>query len=201
VVQPGESLGSIAQRYGTSTSALAAANGISDPNMVLAGTRLRISGRLAASSSGMTQGPLNPITAATHGWGAHPGKGEVSALISRYASRHGVDPSLVRAIGWQESGFWQGARSSTGAVGVMQLMPGTASWAGPALLGRQIDPHDVHDNVETGAAYIAYLQRQTGSRRLTIASYYQGWGSVSSRGLYGETESYVSSVSSFIGRV
>ena len=121
--------------------------------------------------------------------------------MARSAARHGVDVALVRAAGWQASGWWQGARSSTGAIGVMQLMPGTASWLGPALLGRQINPYDVSDNIEGGVAYLAYLQRQTGSRRLAIASYYQGLGSVTSRGLLAETEAYVGSVASFIGNV
>ncbi len=207
VVQAGENLGSIAARYGTSASALAQVNNIANPNMVVVGTRLRISGAVSSttttttSSNGMSQGPLTPVTAARSGWGSQPSRSEVSSLMVTYANRHGVDPSLVRAIGWQESGWWQGARSSTGAIGVMQLMPGTASWLGPALLGRQLNPYNVRDNIEGGAAYLAYLQRQTGSRRLAIASYYQGLGSVSSRGLYGETESYVASVSSFIGRV
>ncbi len=205
VVEAGENLGSIAARYGTSASALAQANGIANPNMVVVGTRLWISGAVSSTvtttSNGMSQGALTPVTAASSGWGSQPSRSEVSSLMVAYANQHGVDPSLVRAIGWQESGWWQGARSSTGAIGVMQLMPGTASWLGPALLGRQLNPYNVRDNIEGGAAYLAYLQRQTGSRRLAIASYYQGLGSVSSRGLYGETESYVASVSSFIGRV
>jgi soluble lytic murein transglycosylase-like protein len=121
--------------------------------------------------------------------------------MATHAARRGVDLSLVRAVAWQESGWWQGARSSTGAIGVMQLMPGTVSWIGPALLGRPVNPYDASDNIEAGVAYLGYLQRQTGSRRLAIASYYQGLGSVTARGLLGETEAYVASVASFIGRV
>lgn len=197
-VQAGDSLGAIAARFGTSAQALARANGIANPNVVVVGTRLRVPGR---ASSGMSSGPLTPITAAGSGWGNHPSKASVASIMSGHAARHDVDVALVRAVGWQESGWWQGARSSTGAIGVMQLMPGTASWIGSALLGRTIDPYNVSDNIEAGTAYLAYLQRQTGSRRLAIASYYQGLGSVTSRGLLAETESYVGSVASFIGRV
>lgn len=199
-VQPGENLGAIAARYGTSAQALAQANGLSNPNVVVAGTRLRVPGRSTGSST-PSSGPLTPITAASNGWGNHPSRSTVASLMSSSAARHGVDVSLVRAVGWQESGWWQGARSSTGAIGVMQLMPTTAAWLGPALLGRQINAYSVSDNIDAGVAYLAYLQRQTGSRRLAIASYYQGLGSVTTRGLLGETESYVSSVSAFIGRV
>lgn len=197
-VQAGDNLGAIAARYGTSAQALAQANGLANPNVVVAGTRLRVPGR---SSSTPSSGPLTPITAASNGWGNHPSRSTVASLMSSSAARYGVDVSLVRAVGWQESGWWQGARSSTGAIGVMQLMPTTADWLGPALLGRQINPYSVSDNIDAGAAYLAYLQRQTGSQRLAIASYYQGLGSVTTRGLLGETEAYVSSVSAFIGRV
>lgn len=199
-VQPGENLTAIAARYGTTAKALAQANGIADPNVVIAGTRIRVPGGASAPASASRVSQI-PVTAASSGWSGHPAKSDVASLMAQHASRHGVDVSLVRAIGWQESGWWQGARSSTGAIGVMQLMPGTASWAGPALLGRPIDPTNVSDNIETGVAYLGYLERQTGSRQLAIASYYQGLGSVTSRGLYDDTKSYVAAVSSFIGRV
>lgn len=200
-VAAGESLGAIAARYGMSVSALARANGIADPNTVIAGTRLRVTGgAAAASSTSPPSGPLTPVTAATAGWGAHPGSAEVRDVIDAAAARHGVDPALVRAIAWQESGYWQGARSSTGAIGVMQLMPGTATWVGQALLGRTIDPTDVRDNVDAGTAYLAYLQRNAPSRDIAIAGYYQGLGSVTSRGLYDDTKAYVSSVNGHYGR-
>ena len=196
-VRSGDNLSSIAARFGTSAQALARANGIANSNVVMVGTRLRVPG----SSSTPSSGPLTPITAAGSGWGSQPSKSTVASLMATHAARSGVDISLVRALAWQESGWWQGARSSSGAIGVMQLMPGTVSWIGPALLGRSVNPYDASDNIEAGVAYLGYLQRQTGSRRLAIASYYQGLGSVATRGLLAETEAYVASVASFIGRV
>ncbi len=196
-VRPGDSLGAIATRFGTSTAALASANSLADPNMIVAGTRLRVPGASAAPS----QGPLTPVTAATNGWGNHPSRSTIAGLIASHAARYGVDPALIRAVAWQESGWWQGSRSSSGAIGVMQLMPATATWLGPSLVGRRLDPYNASDNIEGGAAYLGYLLRATGSRRLAIASYYQGMGSVSTRGLLPETEAYVTSVASFIGRV
>ncbi len=196
-VRSGDNLSSIAARFGTNAQTLAQTNGITNANAVMVGTRLRVPGSASTPSSG----PLTPITAAASGWGSHPSMSSVASLMDTHAARRGVDISLVRAVAWQESGWWQGARSSTGAIGVMQLMPGTASWIGPALLGRPVNPYDASDNIEAGVAYLGYLQRQTGSRRLAIASYYQGLGSVTTRGLLGETEAYVASVASFIGRV
>ncbi len=194
-VRPGENLSTIAARYGTTAQAIARANGISDPHRVIAGTRLRIPGGSPGAGGG------SAVTAATHGWSGQASRADVAALMARHAARHGVDVSLVRAIGWQESGWWQGARSASGAIGVMQLMPGTAAWAGSALLGRPIDPYDVSDNIEAGTAYLGYLERQTGSRELAIAAYYQGLASVRQRGYYDDTKSYIASVSSFTGRV
>ncbi len=184
-VAPGENLGAIAARYGTSAQALASANGIANPNMIVAGTRLQITG---GGTTTPAPGPSVPVTAATSGWGGQPGSTEVRSLLDQASARHGVDPALARAIAWQESGYWQGARSSVGAIGVMQLMPATAAWAGPALLGRDIDPTNVRDNVDAGTAYIAYLQRNTSSRDQAVASYYQGLGSVTSRGYYDDTK-------------
>jgi LysM repeat protein len=196
-VQPGDSLGAIAARFGTSTSALTSANGLANPNVIVTGTRLRVPGGSAAPS----QGPLTPVTAATSGWGSEPSRTTIAGLIATHSARYGVDPALVRAVAWQESGWWQGSRSSSGAIGVMQLMPATAGWLGPALVGRRVNPYDASDNIAAGTAYLGYLLRATGSRRLAIASYYQGMGSVSTRGLLPETEAYVASVASFIGRV
>lgn len=196
-VRPGDSLGAIAARFGTSTASLAGANGLASPNVIVAGTRLRVPGASAAPS----QGPLTPVTAATNGWGNHPSRATIAGLIATHSARYGVDPALVRAVAWQESGWWQGSRSSSGAIGVMQIMPATAAWLGPSLVGRHLDPYDASDNVEGGTAYLGYLLRATGSRRLAIAAYYQGMGSVSTRGLLPETEAYVTSVASFIGRV
>jgi soluble lytic murein transglycosylase-like protein len=184
-VQPGESLDVIARRYGTTASALARLNGIANPNLVAAGRSLAVPG---AST------PASPIL---------PGasRAEVAVLLDASAARHGVPSSLARAIAWQESGWSQSARSNVGAIGVMQLMPATAGWLGPAILGRQIDPHSVSDNVDGGVAFLAWLRRHAGNDRLAVAAYYQGLHSVRTNGLYGETEDYVASVFALVGRV
>jgi len=195
-VRPGDNLGSIAARYGTTASAIARANGLSNANVVVAGTTLAIPAGTVTSTSSGTQ---TPVTAATSGWGTYAGRDQVAAMIDQSAATYGVDPALVRAIAWQESGWWQGARSSAGAVGVMQLMPDTASWLGPSVVGRTLDPTNTKDNIDGGAAYLAYLIRRTSTRDLAVASYYQGLGSVSSRGLYEDTKAYVGSVNTHYG--
>lgn len=189
-VARGETLSHIAARIGVSVGALARANGIADPDMVRAGTVLRVPG--AGSPGGTAPVPAAP---------AAVGRAQVRALLDAAAARRGVDPALARAIAWQESGWSMAARSHVGAIGVMQLMPATARWLGPALLGRRIDPYSASDNVEGGVAYLAWLIRTMGSERLAIAAYYQGQGSVQANGLLAETERYVASVSALRGRV
>ena len=192
-VRPGDTLGAIAARYGTSISALAARNGIANPNRIAAGRVLR----MPAPGGGSAAQGARPVGMAS----IVPGGPEVGAIIDRYAARHGVDPALARAVAWQESRWSQSALSHAGAIGVMQLMPETARWFGPAVLGRRIDPHRIEHNIDAGVAYIGWLLRQTGSTRLAVGSYYQGLGATRTRGFYDDTVDYVAGVMSFRGRV
>ena len=78
------------------------------------------------------------------------------------AQAYGVDPALVKALAWQESGRRM-VVARDGGIGVMQLMPATAAWAGPALLGRTVDPYNLADSMQTGVALLAsYLRRYSG---------------------------------------
>ncbi len=180
-VRAGETLGGIAASRGTTVSALVALNGIRDPGLIAAGRLLRI-------PAGAGPGLLVPT----------PG---VAELIALHSARYGVDPALARAIAWQESRWSQGARSSVGAIGVMQLMPATARWFGPAVLGRRINPRVLGDNIEGGVAYLGWLIRQSGSTRRAIMAYYQGLASLRHRGPYDDTVDYLASVNAFYGRV
>lgn len=101
--------------------------------------------------------------------------GPVVDALDTAAATHDLSPSLLRAVAWTESSFRPGAVSHAGAVGVMQLMPDTVTHA-EQLLGRTIDPLDVTDNVDGGAAYLAYLlDRADGDTRLALTAYFQGW--------------------------
>jgi LysM repeat protein len=183
-VRPGESLGAIAARHGVSVRALASANGITDPDMIVAGRVLRIPGSAGA--------------------GTHPvasGRPAVGSLLNAAAARHGVDAALVRAVAWQESGWRQSVVSEAGAVGVMQLMPGTARWLARDVIGRPLDRHSTRDNIDGGVAFLAWLLRQTGDTPTAVAAYYQGLASVRSRGRYDDTRAYVRNVLALRGRV
>lgn len=119
-------------------------------------------------------------------------------LIDRHASRQGVRKDLVRAVIQVESGFNPRAVSNKGAVGLMQLMPGTARQLGVA------NPFDPSENVRGGVAYLRQLlDRYDGDERLALAAYNAGPGAVDSHGQtvppYRETRDYVSKVKGIAG--
>lgn len=111
----------------------------------------------------------------------------VARAIHRSAVRHGVPVELVAAVAWQESRFRQAAVSPKGALGVMQLTPDTADTL-------KVDPHDLNENIDGGAAYLAKLLDRFGDTRLALAAYNAGPNSVKRYGgipPYRETEQYV----------
>lgn len=164
-VRSGETLSQIAGRYVTSVGALVRANNLRDPDLIVVGARLRV-----PSGGG---GRVAPPT---------PAPTSVAGSLFAHAQNHGVSPALVKAIAWQESGWSQGARSSVGAVGVMQVMPATARWINRYLsAGHNLDVHHADDNIHLGVIYLKHLLETQGSVPRALASYYSGPGSVGSR--------------------
>ncbi len=103
------------------------------------------------------------------------------------ARRHGVPEDLFLRLVQQESGWKPSARSHKGAIGLAQLMPGTARKL-------NVDPHDPYENLDGGARYLALQFRDFGSWRLALAAYNAGPGAVQKYGgvpPYRETKNYV----------
>jgi soluble lytic murein transglycosylase-like protein len=113
-------------------------------------------------------------------------------MIEQAAARYGVDPALLYGLIEQESGFDPSARSSAGALGLTQLMPGTAASLGVA------EPLDPAEAIAGGARYLAQLLSQFGGNTAdALAAYNAGPGAVQQHGgvpPYPETEQYVSKV-------
>ena len=113
------------------------------------------------------------------------------ALFADAARSHGLDLSLLQAVAWQESRGRMSAVSPKGALGVMQLMPGTA-----AEMGVRAD--DLADNIRGGALYLRrQLDRFGGSVPLALAAYNAGPGAVLRHGgipPYRETRDYVARI-------
>lgn len=179
VVMPGDTLWNIAVTHGTTVQALLAANpAITDENWVAAGQVLVLPG-------GAVPRPA-PVTEA---------RGEIAALLTEHAQAYGFEPALIQALAWQESGWQQHVVSSAGAVGVMQIMPGTGQWISEYLLFRPLDiSGSTYDNIEAGVAYLYWLQQRHGSIEMAIAAYYQGTGSVVRDGLFLDTQRYVQNI-------
>lgn len=193
VVRPGDTLSGIASRAGVPERALAEANRIKDPNRIHAGQRLDVPGAVtptlvlaSATTPRRTSVPM-------------PRPEQRRALMPAFswwslANRLPVD--LVLAVTWMESG-WQNHRvSSTGAVGIGQLMPDTAVFIQDVLIGRgRLDPRNPEHNIRMSARYLRFLlDRSGGDVRRAVASYYQGPGSVDRGGLLPETVRYVDNV-------
>ena len=182
-VRAGETLSTIAARYGTSSVAIARANDIDNPNFIFAGQHLKIPGSGGGGGGVKVSASVAPP----------PTAHSIEHSLQHQAQKHGVDPSLVKAVAWQESGWRQSARSSVGAIGVMQVMPGTADFVNSALGHGNLDVHRAEDNVHLGVAYLRHMLRTTTSRRRALAAYYSGPGNVSGR-LKGYQKVYVRSV-------
>lgn len=116
------------------------------------------------------------------------------------AAQGGASSSLVSAVGWQESGHNNAMVSSAGAMGIMQVMPGTWDWVEQNLAGRQLDPASRQDNLTAGTLYLNHMIAQAGGEATAIAGYYQGPESVRRIGILPETQRYVANVQALRGR-
>jgi Transglycosylase SLT domain len=133
--------------------------------------------------------PYGALVAST-GSLALVGRTDYDRLIDRAATRHEVDARIVRAVIQVESAFQPRARSSKGAMGLMQLMPKTA---------RQYqarNPYDPASNIDAGTKYLKQLLDEF-ELPLALAAYNAGEGAVRRFGgmpPYAETQAYVSKV-------
>ncbi len=114
---------------------------------------------------------------------------DVNKVVEQTSRANDVDPLLVHSVIRAESNYNPVAVSPKGAMGLMQLMPGTARRFGA------FNTFDVRQNIEAGVKYLRYLQGMfQGDDRLALAAYNAGEGAVLRYGNvppYRETENYV----------
>jgi hypothetical protein len=126
-----------------------------------------------------------------------PTEREIRLLLDQLAAHYKIPRSLVFAVAESESGFMPVRISTAGAMGLMQLMPETASDLGVG------DPYDARQNASGGVCYLAQLySRYHGDICRVAAAYNAGHGKVPTSGFFRmrrETSAYVSRVQHRIG--
>ncbi|GAA1915788.1 hypothetical protein GCM10009688_20940 [Arthrobacter gandavensis] len=216
-VVPGDTLGAIAARHGVSLKSVLDANNLSMNSVIRPGQTISLSG--ASTVTTASSAPAAPAAAPTdlvpstflhYTYPQHvvananlnkqalnsvavPSRAQMQQMVADTAVSMGVDPALAQAFALQESGFDQRAVSPANAIGTMQVIPSSGEWASD-LVGRQLNLLDPQDNVTAGVAIIRSLIRTSPSLEVAIASYYQGQYSVTTQGMYPDTQAYVASV-------
>jgi LysM repeat protein len=188
-VRPGDTLWSIAHGLGIKLNDLLRLNPVGDPNVIQPGQHLNVPAAPAPSAPvanlppGQTAPPTPPISFA-----------QARTILRAAAQRHGLNPAFLLAVSDWESGYNQAELSRDGAVGMMQILPATAAWAGPSLLGRAVDLHDPYDNADLGAALLRHYLDEFNDPKLALAAYYQGALATKKDGIYPSSKAYVDGI-------
>jgi soluble lytic murein transglycosylase-like protein len=117
--------------------------------------------------------------------------------FERAARTEGLPVALLEALAWRESQWDATAVNATsGAVGIGQLLPATATFVATQLLGEpDLDPTDAQDNIRLTARYLrALIERFGGDVPTGIAAYLQGSTSVANDGVTAQTAAYVDQI-------
>jgi soluble lytic murein transglycosylase-like protein len=117
-------------------------------------------------------GAADPAINSTPSSCAAADSGKIAALVRKIAAEEGFDPALAAAVASVESGHGKHQESEAGALGIMQLMPGTASDLGVT------DRCDSEANIRGGVRYLKSLHDQFQDPLLMLAAYNAGSGRV-----------------------
>jgi soluble lytic murein transglycosylase len=129
-------------------------------------------------------------------------------IVRGHARNYQLDPALLAAVIYQESKFEADARSKSGAIGLMQLLPATAQGIAVHTGGTRFQTSDLYNpeiNVRYGAWYLRHLLQKYGDERTALAAYNAGqdnvdqWRADGGGIRFGETRAYVKRVEELKG--
>ena len=124
-------------------------------------------------------------------------------IVRGHAHNYDLDPALLAAVIYQESKFKADARSKSGAIGLMQLLPSTAEGIAVHTGGTRFVVSDLYNpeiNVRYGAWYLHHLMGKYGDERTALAAYNAGqenvdrWRDQGEGIQFAETRAYVDRV-------
>lgn len=118
-------------------------------------------------------------------------------IVRGHAENYRLEPALVAAVIYQESKFRADARSSQGAVGLMQLLPETAKGIAARTGGSAFETDDLLDpeiNVRYGSWYLRHLLDKYGTEERALTAYNGGQGNLDRGIVHAETRHYVERV-------
>lgn len=117
-------------------------------------------------------------------------RGELEKMILQKSKKYNVSPDLISAVIQTESAGKQNSVSQAGAIGLMQIMPKTASELG-------INPHSPEENLDGGVRYLKEMAGKFNSLDEVLAAYNAGPGAVKKYGgvpPFAETQDYVKKI-------
>jgi soluble lytic murein transglycosylase len=126
-----------------------------------------------------------------------------SAIVRTHARNYDLNPALLAAVIDQESKFRADAKSSAGAIGLMQLLPDTAKGIAVHTGGSKFVTSDLYNpeiNIRYGAWYLHHLIQKYGDERLALAAYNAGqqnvdtWRAQGKNVQFPETRAYIDKV-------
>lgn len=118
---------------------------------------------------------------------ADTGNKDIDSYINEASVTYGIPTNIIQAQMQAESNFDQSAVSGAGAIGLMQLMPGTAAELG-------VDPNDPRQNVMGGVKYLKQMYDATGNWRDALIAYNEGLGAWQEGHRYAESVAYADKI-------
>ena len=131
-----------------------------------------LAGPIASVTAHAQDGAIDPVMTSTASSCAAAESAEIAGLVRKIAVEEGFDPNLAEAVAFVESGLGEYQESEAGALGIMQLMPGTASDLGVS------DRCNPEANIRGGVRYLKSLYDEFQDPLLMLAAYNAGSGRV-----------------------